>query len=173
MEQNQQSQTSGTPDCPPAQHTAEHDWLQQLVGDWECEFRSRMAPDQPEHVHKGTESVRSLGGLWTIGDGVGDMGGDQMLSITTLGYDPDKGRFVGSFIANVMTFMWQYTGSRNGNTLTLDCVGPDMSPGAQPGAMADYQDIIEIVDGNTRTLKSQVKSPGGWVEFMWGTYKRM
>ena len=47
----------------------EHQWLQQLVGKWTSETECSMGPDQPAMKTNGKETVRSLGGLWTIGEG--------------------------------------------------------------------------------------------------------
>ena len=41
--------------------------------DWTAEMNCSMGPDQPPSSSKGTESVRSLGGLWTLGEGQGDV----------------------------------------------------------------------------------------------------
>ena len=39
--------------------------------------------------------------------------------------------------------------------------------------MAPYQDVIEIVDNNTRLLRSRMPGPDGqWVEFMKARYTR-
>ena len=73
----------------------EHRWLQQLVGDWTYEAECRMAPDQPPTKWGGQEQARCLGELWTIGEGSGEMpGGGECRSVMTLGFDPEKGRFV-------------------------------------------------------------------------------
>ncbi len=47
----------------PVKPQQEHEWLGQLIGDWESEMECVMGPDQPPMKSKGTESVRSLGGL--------------------------------------------------------------------------------------------------------------
>jgi hypothetical protein len=61
----------------------------------------------------------------------------------TLGYDPQTQRFVGSFVASMMTHLWPYNGTLNaeGTVLTLDAEGPSF---AGDGATAKYQDIIEF-----------------------------
>jgi hypothetical protein len=41
----------------------EHQWLQQLVGEWTYEAEATMEPGQPPSKFEGSESVRSLGGL--------------------------------------------------------------------------------------------------------------
>ena len=70
-----------------AEPQKEHEWLRQLVGEWTSEMTCRMAPDQPPMTSRGTESVRSLGGLWTIGEGQGDApDGTPVGSVMTLSY---------------------------------------------------------------------------------------
>ena len=53
----------------------EHHWLERFVGEWEYEGEAIMGPDQPPMKWKGTESVRSIGGLWVQGEGTGEMPG--------------------------------------------------------------------------------------------------
>ena len=151
----------------------EHRWLQKLVGDWSFENECIMGPDQPPSKHTGTETVRSIGGLWTIGEGTGPgPDGCEMKSIMTLGYDPQTKRFVGTFIASMMTYLWIYNGSLDaaGKVLTLNAEGPDFSGGPN---MVKYQDIIEFVNNDHRTLKSQLLGPDGkWNHFMTAHYRR-
>jgi hypothetical protein len=152
---------------------AEHKWLQKLVGQWSVEGECSMGPDQPTMKSTGTEMVRSVGGLWTLGEGRGEMpGGGEMTSFMTLGFDPAQKRFVGTFIASAMTHLWVYNGTLDaaGKVLTLDTEGPDFSGG--PG-MVKYQDIIEFVSDDHRTLKSRLQGPDGkWQNFMTAQYRR-
>ena len=52
-----------------AEPQKEHLWLQKLVGEWTCEAEMTMKPDEPPAKSKGTETVRSLGGLWILAEG--------------------------------------------------------------------------------------------------------
>jgi len=151
----------------------EHKWLQKLVGDWTVETECNMGPDQPPMKTSGRESVRTLGGLWTIGEGSGDTpDGGTWDSIMTLGFDPQTKRFVGTFIASVMTHLWPYNGTldETGRVLTLDSEGPSF---AGDGTMAKYQDIIEFMDNDHRILSSRVQGADGqWQPFMKAHYRR-
>ena len=42
----------------------EHEWLQQLVGEWTYESECSMEPGKPPEKFEGSESVRSLDSLW-------------------------------------------------------------------------------------------------------------
>jgi hypothetical protein len=156
-----------------AEPQKEHKWLEQLVGNWAYESDCIMGPDQPPMKSKGKESVSTLGGLWMLCEMEGEMpdGGTGRMQMT-LGYDPAKGRFVGTFIGSMMTHLWIYDGEldASGRVLTLNAEGPSF---AGDGKMAKYQDIIEIKNANERTLSSQVLGEDGkWTRFMTANYKR-
>jgi Protein of unknown function (DUF1579) len=148
--------------------TPEHQFLTQFIGEWTYSTKYLMGPNQPPMIMNGTETVRGVGDLWTLAEGKNEHG----TSIMTLGFDTKLNKFVGTFIASMMTNIWHYQGTLDatGKVLALDARGPSMM---DPNNDADYVDTIEAVDANTRTLKSKVKTPDGtWVEFMWATYTR-
>ena len=114
----------------------EHQWLQQLVGEWTSEADCAMGPGQPSTKSYGTERVRMVGGLWMVGEGQGEMpGGGTATMIMTLGYDPQKQKYLGTWIGSMMTHMWHYDGEMDasGRILTLSAEGPSM---AGDGTMA-------------------------------------
>jgi PhnB protein len=155
------------------QPTPEHNWLQKFVGEWTWESDCSMGPDQPPMKSSGTERVRSLGGLWTIGEGIMGTGEAAGKSILTLGYDPRTKRFVGTFVASMMTHLWPYNGvlDASGRVLVLDSEGPSFSG---DGSVSKYQDIYEFIDDNHRTLISRMLMPNGeWVQFMSAHYHRV
>src|SRR5688500_4083666 len=108
----------------------EHHWLQRLVGEWTYEMDSA----DPQHgKFSGTESVRSLGGLWVIAEGKGTTpDGQPATMILTLGFDPLKGGFTGTWVGSMMNTLWVYKGTWDeaANRLTLDTEGPNFTPGA-------------------------------------------
>lgn len=156
-----------------AEPRREHEWLRQLVGEWTSEMTCQMGPDQPPVTSTGVESVRSLGGLWTIGEGSGEApDGTPVSSVMTLGFDPARGRFVGTFIASMMSALWLYEGAldASGKVLTLDTEGPSM---AGDGGLAKYQDVMTVLSPDHRTLTSRILGPdGNWTEFMTAHYRR-
>ncbi|MDX2152004.1 MAG: DUF1579 family protein [Bryobacteraceae bacterium] len=156
--------------APTAVPQEQHQWLHRLVGEWTFEGEAVMGPDQPPMKSTGSETVRSLGGLWVMGEGTGNTPGGAMQSVITLGYDPARKRFSGTFIASCMTHLWIYDGELNGDVLTLSCEGPAMTPGAPN---APYKDVIELKSNDERLLTSFMQTPdGNWVQFMKATYRR-
>jgi hypothetical protein len=151
----------------------EHRWLQKLVGDWTYEGEASIEPDKPAEKMTWTETVRSLGGLWILAEGHGEMpGGGTGTTIMTLGYDPQKQRYVGTFIGSMMTNLWIYEGVLDaaGTVLTLDTEGPNM---AVEGKTAKYKDVIEWKSDDHRVLASHMLADDGkWHLFMTANYRR-
>ncbi len=137
-------------DMPQPQQ--EHQWLQKLVGEWTYETEAAMGADQTPMMSAGTESVRSLGGLWVMAEGQGEMpDGSPATTVMTLGYDPAKKKFVGTFVGSMMTHLWVYEGEldEGRKVLTLDAEGPSFT---DPNKTAKYKDTIEIKSDDHRVL---------------------
>lgn len=160
---------------PPmqAQPLKQHQWLQQLVGEWTYDIEAVMGPDQPTEISTGTERVRSLDGLWVIAEGQSQMpNGCAATTMMTLGYDPQTQRYVGTWIGSMMTYLWVYDGEMDAaeRVLTLTAQGPAM---IGDGTMATYRDVIEIKSADQRVLTSHILGDDGtWHQFMTATYRR-
>ncbi len=156
-----------------AKPVKEHKWLEKLLGEWTYEGEADMGPDKPKMKSSGSETIRSLGGLWIIAEGIGKMpDGEEGKTLMTLGYNPKTKRYPGTWIGSMMTHMWVYDGEmdKSEKILTLNAEGPSFT---DPQKSAKYQDIIEIVNDDERILRSQFQTETGeWVQFMSTTYKR-
>lgn len=152
----------------------EHQWLQQLLGQWTMEGDCDMGPDAPPMKSSGTENVRGLGELWVVCEGRGEMPGGGMADmLMTLGYDPDKKAFVGHWAGSMMGGMFVYRGALDASekVLTLDTEGPSFTG---DGTTARYQDVITLKGKDERMLHSQTLQPDGtWKRFMTATYRRV
>lgn len=153
--------------------TEQHRWLQQLVGDWTYESTVAMGPDETE-TYTGMDRVKALGEFWIVAEGEGEFPGDGPAKmVVTLGYDPRRKRFTGTFIHSMMSYLWHYDGELDGTRriLTLESTGPSMN-GA--GATARYRDVIEIVSESQRMFSSYaLREDGKWHEFMSARYTRV
>jgi hypothetical protein len=132
-----------------------------------------MEPGRPPSRSTGSESVRSLGGLWVVAQGQGEMpGGGPATMVMTLGFDPSSQRYVGTWIGSMMTHLWVYDGSLDpaGKVLTLNTEGPSMTA---EGKMGKYRDVIEFQSDDHRVLTSYaLDDDGQWREFMTAHYRR-
>lgn len=152
----------------------QHEWLKRFVGEWKFEAECMAEPGKPPVKATGTESVRMLGDLWFIAEGQGDMpSGGPMRSVMTVGYDPGKKRFVGSWVCSVMASMFVYEGELDtaANRLPLNTTGPNPM---EPGKLGTFQDVLEIHGPDRRVLWSQVRNDDGtWTKMMSATYTRV
>lgn len=150
-----------------AKPQAEHGFLEKLVGTWDVTSTSMGGGE------KWTEVVRSLSGIWFVAEGSGNMpGGEPATTILTLGYDPARSKYVGSWIGSMMNYMWVYEGdvSGDGTTLSLYTTGPDF---AEPGTIGEYREQIIFEDRDHRTFNSSARQPdGSWKQFMEAKYTR-
>jgi hypothetical protein len=146
----------------------EHRWLEQLLGEWTV--TSDMMPDSGGEW---VERVRSLHGLWVVAEGTGEMpGGGAATTLMTLGYDPRRQCYVGTWVGSMMTHLWVYEGhlDATGKVLTLDCEGMDFET---EGRMTRYQDIITIKSPDYRLLTARMLSTdGSWKQIMQAEYRR-
>jgi hypothetical protein len=133
-----------------------------------------MGPEAEPMRATGNETVTSLGGLWAFGEGKGEMpDGSAMEYRSGLGYDVSFKEYRGFWLASMSSHLWKYTGelSADGKKMTLNCKGPHME---KDGETANYRDVIEIIDDNTRTLTSSGQGDdGNWNEFMKVRYTRI
>ena len=156
-----------------AEPQKEHEWLQKLAGEWTFEGEMTMEQGKPPEKFRGTESVRSLGGLWILAEGRSEMpDGSPVTTILTLGYEVPKERFVGTFVASMESHLWLYEGALDEaeRVLTLNTEGPNMAAG---GKLARFKDVMEIKSDDHRILTSHILSDDGtWHKFMTIHYRR-
>lgn len=152
----------------------EHVWLQQLVGEWETEFECVMEPGKPALKGKGTEKARSLGGFWVVAEGEATMDGmpGAMNSLLTLGYDPEKKKYTGTWVDSMTSHLWKYEGAvdSTGKVLTFECEGPCPT---KPGKLSKFRDVTEIKDKNHRVFTSSILGDDGqWTKMVTVNYRR-
>ena len=107
----------------------EHDWLKQLAGEWVTEAEMVMEPGKPPMKSTGTETARTLGGFWLVGEHKSRVMGIPVTGVMTVGYDPAKKKYVGTWVCSMDGHLWNYEGAVDsaGKVLTLNTEGPDMT----------------------------------------------
>lgn len=140
--------------------TKEHDLLAQFAGDWEVETKLDSAPGQESVVCKGVEDAKMMGGFWLVGQGDGDMMGLKMKSVLTLGYSPEKKKYVGTFFSSCDSYLWKYEGEMDasGKKLTLHTEGPLPTDLTKTGK---YREVLELVDKDHKTFTSYLTDESG------------
>lgn len=155
---------------------AQHQWLKQWVGEWAYEHECPGGPGEAPMKLAGRETIRAVGDLWIVGESRGEMpGGGAATMMLTVGYNPAKKRFVGTWIGSMMTHLWVYDGTLDeaGRVLTLNTEGPMCLPDGKPG-LAQYKDVYELKTPDHRILTSHAMGEDGkWAPFMTAHYRRV
>jgi hypothetical protein len=150
----------------------EHEWLNQLVGEWESEMEMITVPGQPPQKTKGKESVRAIGGLWIVSELTCQSPMGPMTALMTMGYDPQKKKYIGTWIDSMMNYMWHYEGTLDatGKILTLESEGPNMM---DPTKLTKYMDVIEIKNADHKVMTSSAGGEDGkWITFGTTNFRR-
>jgi len=157
------------PEMPKPQ--AEHEWLQQLVGEWESEVEC-FPPGEEPVKSKGTESVRAVGGFWIVAENRGNMMGMPFTGLLTLGYDPAAKQYIGTWVDSMGSQLWSYRGSVDAarKALTLETEGPSCM---EPGKTAKFKEVIVLRSPDHKSFHSEMQgSDGKWTQLLSIEYRR-
>ncbi len=138
----------------------EHLWLQQFVGQWEANVEMYMEPGKPPQVSKGQETVRSLGEFWTVADFKGTFTDKPFTGMMTLGYDPQKKKYVGFWVDSASSQLWKYEGTVDATSKILTLESEGYCPHT-PGKLSKCRDVLEIKGKNHRTLTGSMQGEDG------------
>ncbi len=158
--------------APPQQGaTEQHEWLRKFVGEWDVVSEATVGEGQPAMKAEATMKSTMLGNLWLVNKSETKVGGMTVAGIQTIGYDPEKKKYIGTWVDSMMNHIWHYEGTvdPDGKKITLATDGPSMS-----GEGTDkYRDAYEFTSKDTFTSTSSVLTEDGkWVTFMTGKGKR-
>lgn len=142
----------------------QHAWLQRFVGTWDAELEMSMNPASPPSRSRGVDTWRLLGGFWAISEGENlDF---PFRYLMTLGYDPVKEKYIGTWADTMTSHGWRYEGSvdASGRILTLDTDAP-FPPGS--GKTTKFRDVMEFVTDNHRLYTSSMQLENGeWIKHL-------
>jgi hypothetical protein len=152
----------------------EHELLERFVGDWHTESEMTMGPDQPSMKCKGQIHAATLGKMWLVANVENNVMGTKMNAVLTLGYDPDKKKYVGTWIDSMVNHLWHYNGwlEDDGKTLILEAEGPNMmQPGT--GKTAKFRDVYIFKSPDQMETKALMQQEDGkWITMATGTSQR-
>lgn len=152
-------------DIQPTKAAPEHAWLKRFLGKWEGTSFGFNEKGERYEMGKGTDHFTALGDLWVISESVNAMGdGVDMHARIGFGYDVSFKHYAGFFVADASSHHWKYTGRVEGESLIMECIGPDMMV---DGKTANYRDVHTFLSANSRKIESFGEMPdGSWVKFM-------
>jgi hypothetical protein len=155
---------------PMPKPSKEHEFLKEMEGTWDAEMTFAM-PGAAEQSAKGTETVAMVGAFWAVFDvKFPEMMGMAWHGHGTLGYDPTKKKFVGSFVHSAAPNMSIGEGSMDAGgksvTMAWEGVGPS-------GAQEKMREVFEKKDKDNAVMTMYGAGPDGKeMKHFTMTYKR-
>lgn len=146
----------------------EHQLLKRFVGEWETTSKGSMGTDSPPMECSGTIESRMIGEFWVVNEMQGTPQGMPMRGMQTIGYDPAKKKYVGTWVDSMMNHLWLYEGTidESGNKLTLEAEGPDFMA---DGKLTKFRDAYEFrTPDHIIVTSSMLGKDGQWITFMTG-----
>jgi hypothetical protein len=153
----------------PPQPGASHELLKEDVGTWDAEIEVNAVPGTPPQGSQGVARNRlACGGLWLITEFMNETTGFEGHGI--YGYDQAKGKYVGTWVDPMRTFIavaeGVYDPAEKTMTMWFETAGPQGKP-------LRWREITERKDADTRVWRSIMSGPGGQeFEVMTVTYRR-
>lgn len=147
----------------------EHEWLGQLTGEWDTEGEVITEPGKPPMKTKGSETSRAIGGFWIQSEHKGDFFGAPFTGILSLGYSPEKKKYIGTWIDSMTSYLWTYQGTvdATGKILTLEAEGP-----GHDGKPAKFRETLTVKDKDHKEFSSSIEKDGQWVNYLKIQYTR-
>lgn len=148
----------GMPAMPMIKPTAEHAILEQLAGEWDATMKMDFPGVQPS---KGTMSTKlGMNGLWLVGDYKTDnFMGSPFTGHALTGYDPEKGKYVGTWIDSMTMALGVQEGTYDAATKTLTMESKGLDP--MSGEEVTMKMVTKVQDKDHHTFEMYSPGPDG------------
>lgn len=150
--------TAASPRAQEARPAPQHARLKADVGTWDATMT--FSDGQGGTVEAKGVSVRKmpLGEFWLIDTYQGTVMGQAFKGHGTTGYDPVKGKFVGSWIDSMSPSMMVFEGDYDETGKILTMVGDGIGPDGKP---AKHRLVTTIVNADEQRFEMFVTMPDG------------
>lgn len=150
----------------------EHEWLKHYVGEWDAEIELTMEPGKPPEKSKGTENTQPIGGFWVLSEYKGTFMDRPFTGVMTLGYDPEKKKYIGTWVDSMNSHLWTYEGTVDAEGRILTLYSEGQCP-AKPGERVKFKDTTEFKSRDHRVFSSSMQGEDGkWSTVMTAHYQR-
>lgn len=154
--------TQADPAACVSQPTPQHKILAQDEGTWDATVSTYMeGPDSQPLVSKGVETNTLIGGLWLVSDFQGEFFGQPFHGRAQCGYDPQKGKYVGTWVDSMTARLTLMEGTYDAKAKTLTMLTDGEDPTTHKPTKEKH--VTEYKDENTRshTMYVQGEMTGG------------
>jgi len=120
--------TSTRAQGPMPQATAEHLGLEAEVGTWDAVSKMWFAPGAEPMGGTAVETNKMLGKMWLVSEYKGEMMGAPFVGHGQFGYDPQKKKYIGTWIDTFGPYLSVMEGTVDEKTKTLTMLSKGFDP---------------------------------------------
>lgn len=139
--------------------SAAHSELRRKEGSWSVQCTYFMGGDADPIEVPGTEEGHMLGDLWCNSRFEADMLGTPLRGNASIGFDPVKGKYVGTWKDSATPFLYTFEGEFDAESTVLEMLGENFDP--VRGKPAIYRSRLEFVSKNEHILDLTIDVPEG------------
>ena len=158
----------------PGVTTEQHKVLKNEVGDWEAEMKLYpQGPDGPTIDGKCEETSRVLNnGMWLISDFKGDFAGFPFEGHGAFGYNPQKKKYVGTWVDNMNPALTLMEGDYDAKAKTLTMYSEGTDP--ETGKPMKTKNVTQYLEDGRRIFTMSNQAPGSdkYIKMMELTYTK-
>jgi len=157
MAQEAKKQEAAQPAMPMLKPGPEHEILKMDVGVWDATVEMIIQGASPS-TSKAVETNKMLAGLWLVSDFKGEMMNQPFEGHGVTGYDPNKKKYVGTWVDSMSTGLniGESTYDAATRTVTGTMEGPD-----DTGKMMSMRFVTQYKGDNAKTFTMYMKGPDG------------
>ncbi len=153
--------------------TPEHKAMAREEGTWKAESKFWLTPETEPMVSEATESNKMFGELWLLSKYEGNVMGMPFKGMGTMGYDPVKKKYVGTWVDTMNPHMQTMEGEYDveTHTLTMYSTGIDVMTGEEKTSKL----VSRYLDNDNKVFEMHALVPGETDQYwkqMEVTYKR-
>ncbi len=153
--------------CSPS---PEHNLLVGSVGVWDVKTKHFMEPGKPAMEGTAVDTVRAIGGFWTVSDFRSEFFGQPFVGQCTMGFDPTRKVYRMTWVDSMSHFLFLMEGTMDasGKKMTLTGKGPSM----MGDGMCDWRSVMTFQGEDQQLLQMYMGTPMGEFMFMEHLYTR-
>lgn len=141
----------------PQQPVEEHKMLKAEVGTWKAEMKMWMPGTEEPLIAQGQEVNKMMGDFWVMSDFSASIMGQPFEGKATLGYDPVKKKYIGTWCDNMNAHMSFMEGTYDKATKTMTMMVTGTGPDGKP---SKGKNVIENKDDGSRVFTMYMAAPG-------------
>lgn len=152
------SETAPAPDTTLGK-TPEHAEVLRKAGDWLVRCTYYMGGEADPIEVDGRETGQMLGDLWCNSRFEADMLGSPLQGNGSLGFDPVKKKYVGTWKDSATPFLYTFEGTFDPVIGVFDLAGENFDPVRQ--CLAVYRSRVEFISADEHVLDLSIDVPEG------------